>query len=203
MRVVRARLPPKVRPVALGLPVFALKTLLAGPGLDQRAIDGEVLVGHQAGGPFDHAPEAAPGDLLIEQPVAILGERRRVPDPIVHRQADEPAKQQVVIELLHQQPLAADRVEDLQQLRAQQALRRNRRSSRRGIQPVELARHVGQDLIDEGANRPERMILRNPLLRRHITEHRVGLAVVSSHATHRRTASSICRSPSMCFSGSS
>jgi hypothetical protein len=70
----------------------------------------------------------------------------------------------VVIELLDQQQLAADRVEDLQQLRAQQPLGRNRRPPPCGVQPVELSRHVGQDLIDQGANRPERMIRWNALL---------------------------------------
>ena len=64
----------------------------------------------------------APSDLLIEQPVAILGEYRGRPHRFVHRQPDEPAEQQVVIELLHQQPLAANRVEDLKQLRPQQTL---------------------------------------------------------------------------------
>jgi hypothetical protein len=94
-----------------------LETLLTGPGFDQGPIDREVLVGHQALGPLDHAAEKAPGDLLIEQPVAILREHRWRPHGLVHRQANEPPKQQVVIELLHQQSLAANRVEDLQQLR--------------------------------------------------------------------------------------
>ncbi len=38
------------------------------------------------------------------QPLAILGERRCIPHRIVRRQADEPATQQVVVQLLHQLP---------------------------------------------------------------------------------------------------
>ena len=42
------------------------------------------------------------------------------------RQPDEPAKQQIVVELLHQLALRAHRVESLQQQRPQQLLRRDR-----------------------------------------------------------------------------
>ena len=52
------------------------------------------------------------------------------------------------------------------------------------IQAVEFARHVAQDVIDQSANRTQRVILRPALLCRHIAEHRIGLAVVSSHARH-------------------
>ena len=45
----------------------------------------------------------------------VLGEHGRVPDRIVRREADEPAKQQIVVELLHQLALGADRIEHLQE----------------------------------------------------------------------------------------
>jgi hypothetical protein len=38
------------------------------------------------------------------------------------------------------------------------------------------------------------VILRHTLLGRHITKHRIGLTVVSSHARHGSTRSTICRS---------
>jgi hypothetical protein len=66
-------------------------------------------------------PEEAPGDLLIQEPIPILREHRRHPDRLVHVHADEPAKQQVVVQLLYEQPLAADRVADLEQLRPEEA----------------------------------------------------------------------------------
>ena len=49
---------------------------------------------------------------------AVLGEHGRVPDRIVRREADEPAKQQIVVELLHQLALGADRIKHLQNQRA-------------------------------------------------------------------------------------
>src|SRR5471032_124519 len=60
-------------------------------------------------------------------------EDRGRPDRIVHREADEPAEQDVVFQLFHQQPLAPNRVEDLQQQRSQELLRWNRRPTRRRI----------------------------------------------------------------------
>ena len=44
----------------------------------------------------------------------VLRERRRIPDRIVRRQADKPAEQQVVVELLHQLALGADAERRLQ-----------------------------------------------------------------------------------------
>ena len=45
MRVVLALLPSEVAPVAVGVAVFPLKTLLTRPRLEQRPIHGEVFVG--------------------------------------------------------------------------------------------------------------------------------------------------------------
>ena len=132
-----------------------------------------------------------------------LREHRRHPDRFVHLQAHEPAEQDVVIELLHQQPLTPNRVEQLQQLRAQEALGRNRRAAVLRVERVEFARHLPQDLVDEGANRPQRVIRRHTLFGGHIAEHRTRLTIVSSHARHGSTRSRICRSPTMRFSATS
>jgi hypothetical protein len=51
-----------------------------------------------------------PRDVAIEQAIAILGERGWRPHGIVPIEADKPAKQQVVFELIHQHPLAAHRI---------------------------------------------------------------------------------------------
>jgi len=56
-------------PIAIGTTGFALKTLLARPGLDEGAIDGEVLIGHQVAGALDDATEEAVGRLLIHQSI--------------------------------------------------------------------------------------------------------------------------------------
>jgi len=57
-------------------------------------------------------------DVAVLQPFAVLGERRGVPHRIIRRQADEPAIQQIVVQLLDQLPLRADAVEHLQEQRA-------------------------------------------------------------------------------------
>jgi hypothetical protein len=80
------------------------------------------------------------GDLTGQEPVEFLGECCRIPDWLIHAQSDEPAKQQVVLQLLDQQALAADGVEAVQQQRAQQFLRRNRWAADGRIQTIKLGR---------------------------------------------------------------
>ena len=79
-------------------------------------------------------------DIAVEQPIPVLAEHGRIPHRIVRRQPDEPAEQQIVVELLHQLPFRAHRVERLQQQRAQQPLRRDRRPSVARIQACSNAR---------------------------------------------------------------
>ena len=62
-------------------------------------------------------------------------------------------------------PLAAHRVQHLQQQSPQQLLRRNRRTAHLGIHLGELWREFLQDLIYHRADRPQRMIFAYPLLR--------------------------------------
>ena len=66
-----------------------------------------------------------PHDVVIEELIAVFCECGRMPDHIVGAQAHKPAEQQVVVELLQQQPLGADPVERLQQRGQQQLLRRD------------------------------------------------------------------------------
>ena len=75
---------------------------MRGPGLQQGAIHGEVLIAEQR---FHlrcrhQLLQKVAHHLLVEQPVAILGERGGVPDRIVRAQTHKPAEQQVVVELL-------------------------------------------------------------------------------------------------------
>jgi hypothetical protein len=97
--------------------VLSLEALLARPGRDLRAIYGKVLVGKQPSllGLVDHTLEKRLRHIGVEQPLSVLRERRRIPHRVVHLESDEPAKQQIVVELSHEQPLASDRVENLQQ----------------------------------------------------------------------------------------
>ncbi len=96
------------------------------PGLQQGAINREVLIAEQrldlrgAHQLFQEAPH----DVVIEEPLPVFGECGGVPDRIIWAQTHKPAKQQVVVQLLQQQPLRADPVEGLQQRGQEQLLGR-------------------------------------------------------------------------------
>ena len=116
-----------------GAAVLGLEALHRGPGLDQRAINREVLIRQQPLHAWERqkSGQKPGGDVAFEQPVAVLGEGGRVPDRIVDAEPDKPAEQEIVIQPLHQQALGADRVERLQEHRPQQPLRRDRGPARR------------------------------------------------------------------------
>ena len=121
--------------------VLRPEALQAGPGLQQRAVDREVLARQQ---PLDlvvrqHRGEKLGRHLALQQPVAVLGEGRGVPHRVLDAEPDKPAEQQVVVDPLDQLPLRADRIEGLQQQGPQQPLRRDRLPAERRIQRVELA----------------------------------------------------------------
>src|SRR5260221_12856593 len=80
----------------------------------------------------------------------------------------KPAKQEVVIELLHQKPLAAHRVQHLQQQRAQQLLRRNRRPPAAGGDRVEAPRRLLKRRIHHYSHGSQRKILGYSPLRRYV-----------------------------------
>jgi len=87
---------------------------------------------------------------------------------IIHAQPDEPAIQQIGIELLHQLPLRTDRIEGLKQQRSQQSLRRNRRSAAVRIGLGKIAIERRQDFIHNLAYQTQRMLGPDPLLKVHI-----------------------------------
>jgi hypothetical protein len=82
--------------------ILRAEALQAGPGLDQGAVDREVLAAQQG---LDlrvaqEGGEEARCHLAREQPVAVGREDGRVPDRIVDPEPDKPAIQKVVVELL-------------------------------------------------------------------------------------------------------
>ena len=106
---------------------FLLITLHAGPCLQQRSIHREVLVRQQVlfACLQKHRLEKGLSDVALQQPLPVLAEYGGDPDGFVHVQAHEPSEQQVILQLFHQQPFTANRVQHLQQQRPQQLLRRN------------------------------------------------------------------------------
>jgi hypothetical protein len=120
-------------------------------------------------------------DIALEQTVAVLRERRGIPHRIVHAEPHEPAVENAVVQLLYQQPLAANAVQHLQQQRAKELLGGNRGPARRRIQLVEAGRQPRQCRVRHAPNRPQRMIGADPLLRRDIAKHRLVSRIVASH----------------------
>jgi hypothetical protein len=77
---------------------------------------------------LQHPLEESIGNRFVQRPLAVLAEHRVIPHLLIHLHSHEPAEQQVIVQLLHQQALASYRMEYLQQQRAQQPFGRNRRS---------------------------------------------------------------------------
>src|SRR5258708_3736234 len=123
-----------------------------------------------------------PRHIAFQQTLAVLAEYRGHPHRLIHVQPHKPAEQQVVIKLLHQQPLAAHRVQHLQQQGPQQLLRRDRRPPVRRVESRKFRRQLLQHGIHDLANRPQRMFLRHSLLRRNVAVHRSLLLIFSAHA---------------------
>src|ERR1022692_3339303 len=96
----------------LALAILALKALVPGPGLDQRPVHREVIGGKQLTGArlLQYLLEESIGHFALQQTLTILGKYRHVPHCLVHIEPHEPAIKNVVVQLLHQLPLTADRV---------------------------------------------------------------------------------------------
>ena len=154
-----------------------------GPSLDQRSIHREVFVTQQPRLPclLYHSCQKLLRHFSPKQSLPVLGKYGYIPHLIIHLQPYEPAEQQVVVHLFHQQTLAPPPVQYLQQQGSQQSLRRDRRPPARRIQTVELPGNFVQRCIRHRPNPPQRMIPRDPLLRVHVAEHHCLLLVISSH----------------------
>src|SRR6266508_3011952 len=167
----------------LVLLILRLEAFQTGRCFQQRAVNREVLITEQfmPARLVQHAREELLGDVPAQQPFPILREGGRIPDAVVHVQADEPAKEHIVIQLFHQQPLTAHPIEHMQQQRSQQLLQRDRGPTHPRIKLIELRRQLYKHGIGNLAYRAQRMVLRHSLLWRQITEHSCLLKIVSAH----------------------
>src|SRR6187200_1298758 len=107
-----------------------------------------------------------------------------VPHGIVDAEPDEPAKQQVVIDLLHQLALRADGVEGLQKRGAQKTLRCDRLAPRSLVQPLELGIERDQHIVDDRPDRAQRMLCGYAILEVDIGEQRSRRGIRSAHLGH-------------------
>ena len=69
-------------------------------------------------------------------------ECRVIPHLLIHPQPHKPAIQQVVVNMRHQLPFGSDREQGLKQTGPEQSLRRNRDTTKIGIQPIQFAIHA-------------------------------------------------------------
>ncbi len=166
--------------------VLAPHALVAGPGLDQRSVDAEVLARQQAlrGRHLDRGVEQFGDRIELDQTVAVLAEHGVVPHRVLDGQTHEPSEQQVVGNLLDELALAADAVQHLQQHRPHELLGRDARPAALHVGLVhrrELGIHLGQRLIQPGADRAQRMAGRHELVEPHRAEQGLVVAVGSSH----------------------
>ena len=163
--------------------VLGAEALHRRPGLDQRAVDREVLAAQELPNvrvAEDRRQEFG-RDLALKQPVAVGREDGRMPDRIVDPEPHEPAEQEIVVELLDQQPFRAHRVKRRQQQRPQQPLGCDRGPAQMRVQRLELARQRAQRLVDHRPDQSQRVIRRHPGLEIDVTEQTARLPILTPH----------------------
>lgn len=79
------------------------------------------------------------------------------PHRLVHAQADEPAEQQVEVQLLHELPLAVQGEENLDEAGQQQPLRWDGGPPDGVIVPIELGIHTVEEAVHHNPDKPKRM----------------------------------------------
>ncbi|EFF49424.1 hypothetical protein XAUC_01790 [Xanthomonas citri pv. aurantifolii str. ICPB 10535] len=159
---------------------------MPGPSLDQRSVHAEVFARQPTFGVSHRHDivEERHHHVMLDQPLAVLGEHCWHPDRIIHRQADEPAEQQVVLHLLHQLSLGTDAVEHLQQHGPCQLLRRNARAASfvaRLVHAFEQAIQAPQRRVDHLAHGAQRVCARDEVIQ---PLHREQLLAEDVYAAH-------------------
>src|SRR5262245_36744158 len=100
---------------------------------------------------------------------------------LVRFHVQEPAEQQVVVELLAKQPLTANRVQRHQQRGLEQSLGRYRRPSHATVHLVENRRQLLEHPVGYLLDTPQRMSMRYLLLHIHPHQHRPLLPLFTAH----------------------
>src|SRR3990167_2367309 len=118
------KIPLPIAATTLGIVIVVLgpETLLGSPRLNQRAIHTEMFLADQLllVGQANHLFKQLGNDVMLQQPVAILAERGVIPDLIVDTQTNEPAIEQVIVDMFNQLPFATNTEQHLEQRSLQQ-----------------------------------------------------------------------------------
>lgn len=169
--------------------ILGLEALERSPGIDQRAVDREVVRGQQLllAGQIDDLIEEASSDVGGDKAFAQPAEVRLVQRRALEIHVEKPTEQDVVVELFAELPVRANRIQRNQQLRLEQSLWRNRWATDRGVQRVQLPRNCAQGTVGQTLHPSQRMIRRHTRLRREVVEHR-GLGVeLAAHRCRTRS----------------
>ena len=121
---------------------------------------------------------------MRQQALAVFCEHRGHPYRILHRQADEPAVEQVVLDLLHELALRANAVEHLEQHGAQQFFGRDAGPPAFDVSFVHCGKqsvHQHQRLARHLAYRAQPMVGRDKVLRAVQRERAFGEGVGFAH----------------------
>ena len=172
--VVHLRVPPHGRGTALAVVILGPEALVRGPGLEQGAVNAEVLPRDVAAqvGLLHHRREEAVGDLLLQQPLPVLAEGAVVEALGVDVQVQEELEEQVVPQPLAELPLAPDRVQGHQNRGLEQLLGRHAVPARGGVHGVELRLQIRQDCLHHRLDPPDRVVVGDQAVRRQGGQHR-------------------------------
>jgi hypothetical protein len=119
---------------------------------------------------------------MAEQPVLVLGEAGGVERWRLHVHVQEPFEEQVVLELLAELPLAANRVQGDQQATLEQVLGRDAGPAVGRVHGVEDRRQFRQGPVDDHLDPSQRVIEGAQLLRGQGGEHRDLLSGAAAHS---------------------
>jgi hypothetical protein len=137
-----------------------LEALERGPGLQQGAIDGEVLTGKQVllTSEAQDCLEEFAADVVLEQPLPVLGEGAQVEGGVLHVEVQEPLEEQVVAEPFAELALTANRVEGHQPAGLEQVLGWDRGATILGVHLIDNRTQLGEGRFDKRLHAPNRVL---------------------------------------------
>ena len=164
---VALRVPSRTRGRIL-LVVLGPEALERRPGLQQCAVDGEVLFGEEPSAPgFRQHRLHEPGrDIVLHEPPPVLREGRGIEGGVIEVEVQEPLKEEVVLQPFTELALAADRIERHQKGRLEEVLWRDRRTPDDGVHRFEAGRQFPEDRLHQCFDAADRMVLRHLLVGR-------------------------------------
>jgi len=176
------------RLIVRGRLVLRSEAFQAGRRLNQRAVNREVLVAQQPmriGTPHHRVEELA-GHVVLQHALTVLGKAGAIKAGLDHVHAQEPAEQEVVLQLLTERLLAADRIQTDQQRGLQQPLGWDGWPTVLGVHGIQQRRQLRQRRIGHVLDSAQRVVKRNPRLHVDKREH-AHLRVLSSAHPHHPT----------------